>query len=237
MARLQHLDVLEQSPHSLLVHGIYINQADFAHLKPGRHTLGFCPYSQAQYAFPANVIRWTEQEIPWIVATDCAACNDSMNVQKEMRFVHGMRVMGSTWAPEYQTFYETGDLSDAKQLQDHRTRSFHATQAFASPEFLLSLVWSNPGRMHPKLKVGSLESGYLANFVIWDPMHPSMWPSMDPLRLLALSDTTPAIQGMMVNGQWIGERGDFARSIRESDAYQDAVQDANQRLKELQKRL
>ncbi|TNE50560.1 MAG: hypothetical protein EP343_07690 [Deltaproteobacteria bacterium] len=237
VARLQHLDVLEQSPHSLLVHGIYINQDDFAHLKSGRQTLGFCPYSQAQYAFPANVLRWTEADIPWLVATDCAACNDSMNVQKEMRFVHGMRVTGSTWAPEYQTFFASGKLSDATRLQEHRTRSFHATERFANPEFLLSLVWSNPGRMHPAMKVGHLQADYLANFVIWDPMHPSMWPSMDPLRLLALSDTTPAIQGMMVNGQWIGERGDFARSVRESDAYQDALQEANERLTALQKRL
>lgn len=237
VSRLHHLDVLEQVPHMLLVHGIYIQQHDIQHLNRDRHTLGFCPYSQLQYAFPANVLRWTDAALPWLVATDCAACNDSMNVQKEMRFVHGMRVASATWSPAYDTFFSSGTLSHAQSLQEQRTRSFQATEAFSDPNFLLSRVWSIPGRMHDTFRVGSLQPGYRANLLVWDPDHPSMWPCADPLRTLAIADTTPAIHGMMVNGQWLGQRGDFARSLTHSDAYQNTVNEANERRQRLLERL
>ncbi len=231
--RLQHLGVLAQAQHMLLVHGIYINLEDLKRLDPKQHTLGFCPYSQLQYAFPANILAWAEAEMPWLLATDCAASNDSMNVQKEMRFVHGMRVAGATWASAYETFRQSGTPAHAKNIQKVRTQSFHKTEAIADTRFLLSRVWSVPGRMHNKLQVGSLAPGHRANLVVWDPDHPSMWPCIDPLRTLALADSTPAITGMMINGAWIGERDNFAHSLRHNDGYRKALQEPNQRLQVL----
>lgn len=235
--RLQRLHVLDQAPHMLLVHGIYIDRQDLKRLHPDTHTLGFCPYSQAQYAFPAHTIHWTNTPIPWLVATDCSACNDSMNVQKEMRFVHSMRVIGTTWSQEYDLFAQDGTIEHALNTQQHRTRSFQETELLGDPQFLLSRVWSVPGRMHPKLAVGCLAPGFRANLVVWDPHHPAMWPCLDPLRALALGDTTAAIYHMMVNGQWIGEPGNFAHSLCQQDKYQDALLEANQRLAAVQKRI
>lgn len=148
-----------------------------------------------------------------------------------------MRVAGATWASAYETFRNSGTHADAKNIQEVRTRSFHNTEGIANSQFLLSRVWAVPGRMHKKLQVGTLSPGQRANLVIWDPEHPSMWPCIDPLRAIALGDSTPAIEGMMVNGAWIGERGDFARSLRNSEGYREALQEANLRLKALLQKL
>ena len=42
--------------------------------------------------------RWSEVGVRWVVATDCAANNDSMNVQQELRLVAGLRSVGVPWS-------------------------------------------------------------------------------------------------------------------------------------------
>ena len=109
-----------------------------------------------------------------------------------------------------------------------RTWHFERAAPVATPESLLSRVWSVPGAQHPALRAGVLEVGALANLVVWDPDHPSMWPEPG-LSTLAMGDTAQAIHAMFVAGREIGEAGDFHRSLIESDAYRRAVDDATRR--------
>jgi cytosine/adenosine deaminase-related metal-dependent hydrolase len=81
--------------------------------------------------------------------------------------------------------------------------------------------------------VGRIAEGHLANLVLWDLNHPTTWPAPEPLRSLAMSDATPAIQQVMIRGKWMGERGNFANSIVQSEAYQAARIEADARLKAL----
>lgn len=229
VARLHELGVLEDVVHAVLVHGVYVSDKDLELLDKQNHTMGFCPFSQLQFLFPAQVANWTDAGIPWLVATDCAASNDTMNVQQELRLVAGLRMTPTTASPEYERFRRTGDLGSGEAVQRHRQADFDRFARLGDPDFLLSRVWSVPGSMHPRLPVGVLETGAWANLVVWDPDHPSLWPCVDPLRALVMCDAAPAIEWMMVSGQWKGTRGRYHESLLEGD-YREAAKEAGRRL-------
>ncbi len=217
---LERSGVLDAS--GVFVHGIYMSDADLARLNGQRHTLGFCPLSQVQFCFPAYVPGWSRAGLPWFVATDCAPTNDAMNVQRELPLVAAMRSFETTSSPEYSSFRTRGDLSSARALDEARVAALDAAGSFSDPQFLLSRVWSIPGRLHPSMRAGVIEAGALANLLVLDPNHPSFWPQLGVLRTLALGDTRGAIHRLMVRGQWIkapeeraGERREHAREAQE----------------------
>lgn len=229
VARLERLGVLERA-RMLLVHGIFVSRPDLAKLDPARHTMGFCPYSQLQFAYPADVSAWIEAQLSWIVATDCACSNDSMDVQKELRLVAGMRVSAATHDAAHQQFMTSGNASDADLAHAARQRHWLRGGALGDASFLLSRVWSVPGALHPAVTAGVLRAGALANLAVWDLDHPAFWPGQDPLRALTLSGTQGALDALCSNGQWVGQRGSFAQSLLAAPEYRDAVREANARL-------
>jgi cytosine/adenosine deaminase-related metal-dependent hydrolase len=91
--------------------------------------------------------------------------------------------------------------------------------------------------MHPQLKTGVLSAGYRANILIFDVDHPAFWPRADLLRALCFSDTGSAIWGMMVNGEWIGRRGEYHQSILSSPEYRETLSEADERLRALLDRI
>jgi len=139
--------------------------------------------------------------------------------------------MGATWSREYRDFLgEGGDRSGnaARGAWLERSRLFDRAARIASPEALLARVWSVPGTLHPAIRAGIIEEGALANVVVWDADHPSMWPEAG-LSTLAMGDTTQAIHAMFVAGREVGEAGDFHRSLLESERYREASGEANRR--------
>ncbi|MEM1347634.1 MAG: amidohydrolase family protein, partial [Myxococcota bacterium] len=125
----------------LMVHAIFMTHEDLDVLDPRRHALCFCPYSQLIFNFPAHVPSWEERGLPWVVATDAAASNDSMNVQKEMRFVAGLRDAALSSSPEYASFLRSGELEGARAVRDARARLFAERRHWAHESFLLDRVW------------------------------------------------------------------------------------------------
>ncbi|MGB1275017.1 MAG: amidohydrolase family protein [Nannocystaceae bacterium] len=233
---LERAGVLEAGVRMLLVHGLYLANGDLGRLDASRHVLGFCPFSQLQFGFCADASGWAEAGLPWCVATDCAASNDSMNVQKELRLVAGGRGLSTRHSDAFGAFLASGALAEAQAVQAHRAAAFVRHHRLAQPAFLLSRVWGVPGAMHPQVKVGVLEVDALANILVWDPQHPSMWPLHDPLASLAMGDTSGAIDSMMVAGRWIGGVGQHRELVR-SAAYREARCEADRRLVELMGRL
>jgi 5-methylthioadenosine/S-adenosylhomocysteine deaminase len=234
VAWLERLGLLDDTVASfLMVHGIFVSEQDLARLDPARHTLGFCPYSQLIFSLPADVAAWTASGVPWLVATDCAASNDAMTVQKELRFVAGLRALGAAYSVEREAFTHQGGLPAARALAARRAREYDGRRGWADASFLLERVWGAPGRMHPGARAGEIAPGALANLAVWDTAHPSMWPGDRPLRALTMGDTSGALLNLMVAGAWRGEHGDYARSITSSDAYADAQSEATARLREL----
>lgn len=237
LALLAREGVLSEAPRSLLVHGLFLTGEDIRALDPRRHALGLCPFSQLQFGFLADVASWTRAGVPWVVGTDAAACNDVMGVQQELRLVAGTRAHAIAESPAFAAFRRSGALEDAREVRALRSARQRERAELGDPGFLLSRVWSVPGDMHPKMPCGQLAPGRLAHLAVWDLEHPALWPATDPLRALTHSNAGAALDGLMIGGRWIGERGRFHASVRESDAYVAAELEARARLSALIARL
>ncbi|MEO1173643.1 MAG: amidohydrolase family protein, partial [Myxococcota bacterium] len=211
----------------LWVHMVFASRSDLRRLDPERHALGFCPLSATQFAFPAFVADWDR----WFVATDCASSNDAMNLQRELPVVAAMRALVTTGSSTYERFRNSGALADAQDTDSHRKDTFDAMTRFNDPNFLLSRVWSVPGRLHPGFTAGVIEKGALANLLVLDPRHPSLWPERDLVRTLALADTQGALRKVMVRGDWI------ALPSADDPGYLDARDEAARRFSELLQRI
>lgn len=233
-ALLHRMGVLESVPRGVWAHGLYCSRSDLELLAGDRHALVYCPYSQLVFGFPARVSEWSHAGVDWVVATDCAASNDSMNLQKELRFVEGQRSVGTAFTPAYERFLESGRPEDAEAVWSRR-EAFRRTadEEGDRAQSLLARVWRRPGRLHPSFVAGEISRGALANLVVWDLDHPSMWPEHAPFRTLAMADTTQAIHAMFVVGHLVGTPGSFHRSLIDGEAYRAAVGEASERLARL----
>lgn len=232
---LASLGVLKAGAGMLLVHGLYVTEADLGRLRPGTNVLCYCPFSQLQFGFPAAVEGWWKAGIPFVVGTDCGASNDSMSVQQELRLLASGRAFAVAPSSAGQRFRSSGDLSQARALDVLRRKRRDEQQALADPRTLLDTVWRVPGGLHPRLDVGRLVAGARANICIWDARHPAWWPRTSPVRALTMGDiSTP--WGLMVNGAWIGERGAVRESLLSSDEWREARAEADGRLRALAKR-
>ena len=234
LAWLERIGVLGAPVRQLLVHVIYATNADLERLDAARHVLGWCPYSQVEFCFPAPAPTWSTKGLPWLVATDCAASNDSMNVQKELRFASGFHAASVTFSEAARVFAATNGAGAGAELDRARRRSLDETRDLREPHRLLDRVWRIPGTWHPRLPCGGLEPGRLANLLVLDPDHPCLWPSLDLWRTLAMADVAPAIDRMMVAGCFVGRAGSFHRSLWEEARA--ARREADERLRSLELR-
>lgn len=230
LALLAREGVLGRAPRVVMAHGLFASVQDLASLDPSRHTLVYCPSSQMQFAFPAPVTMWSELGMSWVVATDCAASNDSMNLQKELRLCAGAASSGLTSDLEYRSFLASGDATHARDTWQERGERVGAWAKEVTSERLLQRVFEAPGKLHPAVVCGSIERGALASLVAWNTEHPAFWPGHDLLRGLAMSDTIPAIHAVMVAGAWVGEAGHVCESVLASDNYRAARREASERL-------
>lgn len=229
---LERIGVLERSPWSVFAHALYVDREDLGRLARTRASTVFCPYSQLVFGFPAPSGEWSRAGVRWGLATDCASNNDTMNVQKELRFVAGQRTVGTTWSDEYARFLG-GESAAAEEVWRRRSELCARHEGDAAPEALLARVWSEPGSWHPKVRAGVIASGALANLVAYDLEHPALWPAHGPLQGLAMSDASSAIWGMWVAGRPIGTPGAFHESILRSPELREARREATERLARL----
>ncbi len=231
---LARLGIFEGTYQKVFAHGVYLRDEDLQILaKQSQQTLIFCPFSQMVFDFPANVTEWQKYRIPWAVATDTVASNDSMNVQKELRYVSGFPLQGLSFSKNYSDF-RTKHNSLA-ELTLERQAQWQTYPEFRDPAFLLSKVWQVPGQIHPQLKVGVINANAFANLIIWDLASPVFWPARN-LRALGFSDVAPAIVNMMLGGQWVSSDGTYTQTLCASPAYKAALAEGNRRVELLLKR-
>jgi 5-methylthioadenosine/S-adenosylhomocysteine deaminase len=233
LALLWREGVLTRAPRVLMAHGLFASEGDLRTLDAARHTLVACPSSQLQFGFPAPLPLWSALGCDWVVGTDCASSNDSMNLQKELRLCAGAASGPLTGGLAFARFFERGQLPDAEDVWQRRAESAADFSPHVSAERLLARVWQGAGALHPALTTGVLEAGALANLAVWDTAHPAFWPGREPLRGLAFGDTSQALFALYVGGRSIGEPGRLASSLVASDAYRAAREEADGRLARL----
>jgi cytosine/adenosine deaminase-related metal-dependent hydrolase len=252
---LEKNGVLSADAKMLLVHSMFLSQSDLNKLDPEKHVLGLCPASAVQFGFPCNYPAWRANGLQVALGTDAACSNDNMDVQGELRLLAGGGVFGVWSSQESAEFLEGGSDAQAAGVQAvrqvssssyhmHVSSSSYDTQAVrqallrASSEWnkpgeLLKTVTSVPGSLHPALPVGAIRSGALANLLFVRLDHPNMWPSLAPLRGVCFSSLAPAIDGLMVAGKWVGQRGNFHQSVVRSERYERHRQEADRRFADL----
>lgn len=230
LALLAREGVLSRAPRVVMAHALFAARHDLKTLDPSRHTLVYCPSSQMQFGFPAPVTQWSELDLSWVVATDCASSNDSMNLQKELRLCYGAATFGVASGLAYASFFATGDASHARETWQERTELASGWSRELASERLLARVLHEPGALHPDVRVGAIEPGALANLAVWNVEHPSFWPAHDLPRALAMADTTQALHTLVVAGKPVGEVGRVLESVVSSPAYREARREADARL-------
>lgn len=231
IAYLDREGVLDLEAGLVLVHSLFVTDRDLGRLNPAQHILAYCPLSQIQFAFPAHIQRWSQAGIAIQVGTDAGACNDTMNVQQELRVLAGGNAYGVTRGRLYEQFQSSAQLPDAEAVHQQRIEIF---DQMPSMQQMLTMVWDTPGQASPALNMGEIAPGKRANINCWNPRHPALWPATDPLRALVMCDASPALQNVMVNGQWIaGQDQNFQASILNSNAFAEAQREASERLHKL----
>jgi 5-methylthioadenosine/S-adenosylhomocysteine deaminase len=227
---LDELGMLAEAPSLVLAHALFATASELALLDPSRHTLVLCPFSQLSFGFLAPAHQWSERGLSWVVGTDCAASNDSLGLQKELRLAASLSNAQVTASEAFQAFMSLGGKAKAEQVWRVRNEGLARYAPHATPSQLLNRVWDAPGALHPAFRAGVLEPGALANLIAWDTDHPSFWPEQDLLRALALNDTAAAIHAMFLAGKPIGKIGDVTRGVIGSDSYREARLEATERL-------
>ena len=233
IAHLDQLGVLRAKHNTMLVHALFSSKNDVMRLDAKRHALAYCPWSQVQFGFPAPQKLWRNQGIPVALATDAGPGNDTMDVAAELRALawsDSFAIPDSVAGKNYQS---NPTLENAEALWAYRQQVMSSTSQHATPNATLSAVWSAAGSLHPDAVFGEITEGAIANLISVDLSHPGMWPATSPLRALVLGDTSSAIDGVMNQGRWIGERGNLKQSILQSEAYGKDVIEAQSRLERL----
>ena len=230
---LEKSGVLSANAKMLLVHSMFISQSDLNKLDPDKHVLGLCPASAVQFGFPCHYPAWRANGLQVALGTDAACSNDNMDVQGELRLLAGGGVFGVWSSQQSAEFLQGGSDAQAAGVQAVRQELLRASSEWNKPVELLKTVTSVPGSLHPALPVGAIRSGALANLLFVRLDHPNMWPSLAPLRGVCFSSLAPAIDGLMVAGKWVGQRGNFHQSVVRSERYERHRQEADRRFADL----
>lgn len=233
LERLRRLGLLSDGPAILCAHGLYLTDDERSPLAAENAVLAYCPAAQSQFDFPASIKEWRAAGGDVALGTDAGSCNDTIDVQAELRLAATAAGFSLTTTPQRRAFATDGNPQTLAALVTKR-QDIHQQQL--SPPELLKMVWQVPGALHPQLPAGLLSKGYLANVAIYDTWHPAMWPGTDPLQALVYGQCSGALHGLILQGQWIGERGMFQASLLNSDTYRQAVEDGARHLQALLRR-
>jgi cytosine/adenosine deaminase-related metal-dependent hydrolase len=202
LGRMQRLGLTDLEVNKLWVHALYVGDDELKMLNPKFDRLGHCPAAQMQFGFPAHTNAWRNQGFDVLLGTDSPSCNDSINVQAELRLFGAADAYGVTMGETLRKFRQDPILKKARAVKNERQIIYDMRAPFVSPENLLSALWNHPADLHPQAPVGMIEDGRWANLLVWDTNHPCFWPNTDPLQALTMANVTPGLKRIMTRGDW-----------------------------------
>ena len=237
LGRMQTLGLTDLEVNKLWVHALYVGDDELKVLNPAFDRLGHCPSAQMQFGFPAHTNAWRNRGFDVLLGTDSPSCNDSINIQAELRFFSSADSYAITMGETLRKFRQDPTLKRARAVQDERQIIFDMRAPFVEPTTLLSSLWNDAADLHPQAPVGMIEEGRWANLVVWDTDHPCFWPNKDPLQALTMANVTPAIKRIMTKGEWrFDGSGYLAHRIASHPLVADWRIEATERLQALWKR-
>ncbi|NBO37241.1 hypothetical protein EBU99_01525 [bacterium] len=231
---LRRAGVLDAACQKHFVHMIYVSQKDFAYCKRDDIRLIACPHSQLIFHFPAAFLDWWRNGLKWSVGTDCAASNDTLRVQSELRTLATWPMASVGLSSEFSEFRRCATPIQAQGLSALRHSIANECAEHLQEQKLFNVLFfgaSHGQPAHPK--AAGFTAGSLANLTVWNWDDPVFWPGQAPLHSLIFSDIQPAMKGLMTLGRWRGTIGDVRRSILSSSDYKAARREATERLNAL----
>ena len=202
LGRMQRLGITDLEVNKLWVHALYVGDDELKMLNPKFDRLGHCPTAQMQFGFPAHTNAWRNQGFDILLGTDSPSCNDSINIQAELRLFGAADAYGVTMGDTLRKFRQDPVLKKARAVQNERQIIYDMRAPFVAPESLLSTLWNHPADLPPQAPVGMIEDGRWANLLVWDTNHPCFWPNTDPLQALTMANVTPGLKRIMTRGDW-----------------------------------
>ena len=235
--RIHRLGVTDLSVPRLWAHGLFVGDSELKLLNPNLDFLGHCPSAQMQFGFPAHTNTWRARNFKILLGTDSGSCNDSINVQSELKFFSSADTYGVTMGESLRKFRNDPTERNAKLVQAERQMIYDMRAPFIDSTNILSSLWNHAADLHPAAPVGIIESGRWANLIIWDTNHPCFWPNTDTLNSMVTGNVTPSIKRLMTRGTWkFDGDGYLAQRIVENSTVKEWTIDATQRLNKLRSR-
>ncbi len=237
LKRMEKLGLTDLEVNKLWVHALYVGDDELNMLNPSFDRLGHCPAAQMQFGFPAHTNAWRNRGFDILIGTDSPSCNDSINVQAELRFFAAADAYGVTMGDPLRKFRQEPSAKRARAVKEERQVIYDMRAPFVDPTNLLSALWNDAADLHPAAPVGMIEEGRWANLLVWDTNHPCFWPNKAPLQALSMANVTPALQRIMTRGDWkFDGDGYLANRVASNPLVQMWTNEASARLTDLWKR-
>jgi 5-methylthioadenosine/S-adenosylhomocysteine deaminase len=162
---------------TLLAHAIYLDPGDLECLSHPNVTLAICPYSLVLFDKLSPILDFYRSRIPFVLGTDCCACNDTMDLPKEARAL----------------------LTLLRSLQNS-----HDPVTVPDPQLLWNAMTLTPYRWlnHPGL-TGEIKPGSAADLIFIDKHALNLTPMVDRYWSLVMNLQPENIRDVMVAGQFV----------------------------------
>ena len=217
----------------LMAHGLHLAEQEIEHLVSGDWTLAYCPYSQLQFGVFSPVSSWARAGGRIVLGTDCVASNDALDLQRELPLLAGEASLVSSFSEERAAVLSGGDLKASEALERRRRLELGYAQ-FIEADRLMS---AGDGRAFctARSKCAAFSSciplsvGAVANFLILDEHHPTLFPDDDLRRQLAYGSTRGSIKWGVVAGRRVGQNEGWERAWLDTPEYRDALAEARRR--------
>ncbi len=203
------IDALSGAP-LLFAHGLFLDRAALERLVRARAVLAYCPSSQLQFGVLGPFGEYLELGGAAVLGTDAVASNDAHDVQRELSFASGYGNLRASFGASRLDFFDSASEAGAKKLDEQRAIEAHFRGTRTS--ILLALAFGE-GLCGLDGRPRGMRVGAEANFQVFDPRAPELYPEDDLPRRLAYGNTNLALSAMVLRGKVIesdrGPRGAF----------------------------
>src|SRR5690606_32206526 len=97
----------------LFAHGLHLSDADCLALADIGWVLAYCPFSQLQFGFLGPFTSWHRAGGAWVLGTDCVACNDALDVQRELPLLGGEAALLAGFSKDSAKLLTHGSLGES----------------------------------------------------------------------------------------------------------------------------
>ena len=173
VAYLDRLGILD--PDTLLVHAVWLDESDLAHISRQGAKLVHCPESNMKLASGvASVPQWIDHGLAVGIGTDGCASNNNLDLLKEMDMAAKLHKVysGAPTVMDAATVLKMATLEGARAIGMEK-------------------------------EIGSLEVGKQADLVIMDAFKPHLFPLYNPISHIVYSASGSDVRDVMVAGEFL----------------------------------